>query len=116
MIGQTVTLERSLGPEVNILLDGAVVGQLDVETGNQVAVALERGQSFTATIENAFPSYNENFKQTGAYVDIKVEYLLDKGQPAIETKKCWRLVESSPESASVAKSSFFTALSENSWK
>jgi len=106
LVGQTVTLERSSGPEVNILMDGAIVGQLDPEIGKQVAVALERRQSFTATIENAFPNYDKGYKQTGAYIDIKVEYLLEKGQPAIETKKGWRLLES-PESPPAA-TSFFT--------
>ena len=76
---------------------------------NQVALALERGQSFTAVIDRALPSYDEKLKRTGALLDIKVEYLLDKGQPAIEAPKYWRAVESSPES-SRAVSSFFTTV------
>jgi hypothetical protein len=108
MIGRTVTLEKSPSAEVNVTLDGAVVGQLDAALGNQVTLAIDRGQSFTAIIEKAYPIYNDKFKQTGAQIDIKVEYLLEKGQPAIETAKCWRCVESSAQSPSVARSFFTT--------
>jgi hypothetical protein len=94
MVGREVTLEKGVGPEVNLILDGAVVGRLDAPIGNKVAKALDRGQVFTAAIEQALPSYNENFKQNGARLDIKVDYLLEKGQPAIETEKYWRCVES----------------------
>jgi hypothetical protein len=59
-----------------------------------VALALERGQSFKAIIEKIFPMYNDRFKEIGAYMDLKVEYLLEKGQPAIETKRYWRCVDS----------------------
>ena len=104
-----VTLEKSSTSEVNITLDGAVVGQLDAALGNQVALAIDRGQSFTAIIEKAYPIYNDKWKQTGAQIDIKVEYLLEKGRAAIETAKCWRCVESPPESPSAAQS-FFTKI------
>ncbi len=107
MIGRIVRLERSSSAEVNVNLDGAVVGQLDAAVGNQVASAIDRGQSFTAIIEKAHPIYNDQFKQNGAQIDIKVEYLLEKGQPAIETAKCWRLVES-PHECPPAAQSFFT--------
>jgi len=106
MVGRVVTLEKGAGPEVNLILDGAVVGRLDASIGNKVATALDRGQVFTATIEKAFPSYNENFKQNGARLDIKVDYLLEKGQPAIETEKYWRCVESPYEPHE--SGSFFT--------
>lgn len=55
MIGRMVTFEKLSSSEVNIIMDGAVVGQLDAAVGNPVALALERGQSFTAAIEKAFP-------------------------------------------------------------
>jgi hypothetical protein len=82
MIGREVTLEKLSSSEVKIKLDSTVVAQFDGVVGPQVASAINRGQSFTATIENAFPIYNDKFKATGAHLDIKVEYLLDKGQPA----------------------------------
>jgi hypothetical protein len=106
MVGRIVTLEKGAGPEVNLILDGAVVGRLDAQIGNQVATALDRGQVFKAVIEKAFPSYNEKFKQNGALLDIKVDYLLEKGQPAIETEKDWRSVESLYEPRE--SGSFFT--------
>lgn len=106
MIGRMVTLEKSSSSGVNITLDGAIVGQLDAALGSQVAAAIERGQSFTAVIEKAYPIYNDQFKPTGAQLDIKVEYLLEKGQPAIEAPKCWRLVECSHEPYTTG--SFFT--------
>jgi hypothetical protein len=101
MIGRQVTFEKAPDSQVNITLDGAIVGQLDTVVGPQVASAIEHGQSFTATIRNAFPVYDAAFKQTGAELDIKVEYLLDKGQPAIETPRF------SETSRTTAKS-FFT--------
>lgn len=106
MVGRAITLEKGAGPEVNLILDGAVVGRLDAPIGNKVATALDRGQVFTGTIEKAFPSYNENFKQNGACLDIKVDYLLEKGRPAIETEKYWRCVESPYEPRELG--SFFT--------
>src|ERR1700690_397998 len=94
MIGQHVALEKSLRSEVNIVLDGVAVGHLDAAVQNQVASAIDRGQTFTAVIEKAFPIYTGRFKQSGAYIDIKIEYLLEKGQPAIEAPTCWRCIDS----------------------
>src|SRR5437016_12517491 len=62
MIGRMVTLEKSSSSGVNITLDGAIVGQLDAALGSQVAAAIDRGQSFTAVIEKAYPIYNDQFK------------------------------------------------------
>ena len=53
---------------------------------------------FTAVIERAVPSYTENFKQNGASIDIKVDYELEKGQPAIETEKNWRCIAAPSQS------------------
>jgi hypothetical protein len=103
MIGRQVTLEKAPDSQVNVTLDGAIVGQLDTVVGPQVASAIKHGQSFTATIRNAFPVYDAAFKQTGAELDIKVEYLLDKGQPAIETPR-------SSETSSTIVKSFFTRI------
>jgi hypothetical protein len=110
MIGREVTFDKSSSSsEVNIITDGAIVGQLDTEVGNSVALALERGQSFKATIEKVFPIYNDRLKQIGAYMDLKVDYLLEKGQPAIETIRCWRCVDSPDAShEQYAPESFFT--------
>jgi hypothetical protein len=107
MIGLLLTLEKSSSAQVSVSLDGVVIGQLDAALGNQVALAIDRGQSFTAVIEKAYPLYDDHLKQTGAQIDIKVEYLLEKGQPAIETAKCWRCVES-PHEHQTAPRSFFT--------
>lgn len=108
MLGRAVTFAKASGSEVKLLLDGAVVGCLDAAVGEKVASAIDRGQSFTAVVQQAFPSYDEKFKPTGAYIDIKVEYLLEKGQPAIETENCRRAV-SGPERTH-ATGSFFTTI------
>jgi len=107
LIGRVVTLEKGLQSEVNVVLNGAVVGCLDASMGAKVASAIDRGQLFSAIIEKAFPIYNDNFKATGARLDIKVEYLLEKGQPAIETEKYWRCVDS-PNDEPHDSRSFFT--------
>src|SRR6266436_2155770 len=81
LIGRTVTLAKSSSSEVNITLDGTVVGHLDAVVGHQVALAIDRGQSFTAVIKNAYqiePSVN-----SPTWIDLKVEYILEKGEPAI---------------------------------
>jgi hypothetical protein len=87
LIGRNVAFERSSDSLVNIILDGAVVGQLDEQIAKQVASALQRGQVFTAVVGKAFPICGEKWKQEGAQLDIKVEYLLEKGDPAIEIPK-----------------------------
>lgn len=107
MVGRSVTLEKSASnSEVSLCLDGDVVGRLDATVGSRVASAIERGQSFTAVVENAYPIYDDKFKATGAQIDIKVEYLLEKGQPAIETEQYWRCVESSHEASQTTRSFF----------
>ena len=68
---------------------------------------MDCGQVFTATVEKAFPAYNEEFKPNGALLDIKVEYLLEEGRPAIETEKLWRCVPAA-ESAQTTRSFFTT--------
>src|ERR1700693_4056700 len=107
MIGRHVILEKSPDSQVNIMLDGAIIGQLDTAVGNQVALAIDRGQLFAAVIINAYPIYDDKFKQTSAHIDIKVEYLLEKNQPAIEAPTCWRAV---PVESSHAAKSFFTKI------
>jgi hypothetical protein len=108
LIGQTVTFARSISDfEVAVCLGGALVGHLDPEIGKQVAMAIDRGQSFVAVIINAYPIYDDSFNQISAHIDIKVEYLLDRGQPAVEAPAHWRAVECSPEASSVPRS-FFT--------
>ena len=85
LIGRTITFEKSPSSEVNITLDGTVVGHLDAAVGPQVALAIDRGQSFTAVIKNAYriaPSAN-----SPTWIDLKVEYLLEKDQPAITVPK-----------------------------
>ena len=100
LIGRTVTFEKSSSSEVNITLDGTVVGHLDAVVGHQVSLAIDRGQWFTAVIKNAYqvePSAN-----APTWVDLKVEYRLEKDQPAIAVPKA--LVE--PH----APRSFFTTV------
>lgn len=82
--GCEVTLEKLSDSEVKVNLGGSIVARFAGMLGAQIASALDRGQAFTATIEKAFPIYDDKFKATGASLDVKVEYLLDKGQPAIE--------------------------------
>ena len=116
MIGRVVTLEKGSGSEVNLLLDGVGVGCLDTTVGPKVASAIDRGQVFTAVIEKAFPNYVDTgralgdgqFKLNGADLDIKVEYLLEKGQPAIETERCWRCVAATEEPKPQMAGGFFT--------
>ena len=109
MVGRTVTLAKSAtDSEVSVCLGDVVVGQLDATVGHQVASAIDRGQSFTALIENAYPIYNDKFKPTGAQIDIKVEYLLEKGQPAVEAPTSWRAVASSQQPYETR--SFFTTV------
>jgi hypothetical protein len=85
MIGRTVTFEKSASnAEVAVCLDGAAVGHLDNVVGPQVALAIDRGQLFTAAINNAYQNYDKQFKPTTALIYLKVEYILEKGQPAIE--------------------------------
>lgn len=107
MIDRHVALEKAPDSQVNIMLDGAIVGQLESEVGNQVALALDRGQLFEAVIINAYPIYNDKFKQTSAHIDIKVEYLLEKDQPPIEAPTSWRAI---PVESSHAAKSFFTKI------
>jgi hypothetical protein len=117
MVGKLVTLGKGSGSDVNLLLDAAVVGCLDPAIGTKVTSAIDRGQSFSAVVEKAFPNYLDTgrslgdgkFKINGAYLDIRVEYLLEKGQPALETENCWRCVES-PEVSCARPKSFFTTV------
>jgi hypothetical protein len=106
LVGRAVAIERKSESRVGLVLDGVAVGELDGSIAAKVAAALDRGQAFTATVENAFPRYDEKFQPNGAYVDLKFEYLLEKGQPAIQTEEVWRCV---PAAESVQKTnSFFT--------
>jgi len=107
MIGRPVDLLRSSPSGVNVSLNGTVVGELDASVATQVASAIDRGQSFTATIEKAYPHYINGLNQAGAQLDIKVEYLLENGQPAIEAPRSWRAVEMPPEMLRQSRS-FFT--------
>jgi hypothetical protein len=115
MIGRIVALEKGPAAEVSLLLDGVAVGCLDAPVADKLASAIDRGQVFKAVVENAFPNYEDTgrrsgcgkFKLVGAYLDIKVEYLLEKGHPAIETGKCWRCVDVT-EAPRTARSFFTT--------
>ena len=85
IVGRAVTFEKPPSTsEVTVCLDGAAVGHLDNIVGPQVASAIDRGQSFTAVINNAYQNYDKKFKPTTALIYLKVEYLLEKGEPAIE--------------------------------
>ena len=108
LIGRVVELEPKSSSDVRLLLDGAAVGDLDEPIATKVASALDCGQVFTATVEKAFPAYNEKFEPSGARLDIKVEYLLEKGQPAIETESLWRCVPATEPSQT--RRPFFTTV------
>ena len=114
MVGKVVMLETGSDFEVNLVLDGAIVGALDATVARKVSAALDRGQSFSAVIEKAFPNYEDTGRPlgygkltlNGGLLDIKVEYTLERGQPAIETEKCWRCIED--PNRSPHPNSFFT--------
>lgn len=108
MIGREVILENASTSKVSVRFDGVVVGQLPDVVGKQVASAMNCGQSFTVTVERAFPIYNSEFKQAGANLDLRVEYLLEKGQPAINAPTIWRCIET-PDRPHAPKS-FFTRI------
>jgi hypothetical protein len=108
LVGKIVTLERKAPSGVSLILDGATVGDLDEPIATKVALALDCGQAFTATVEKALPTYNEKFRPNGARLDIKVEYLLEKGQRAIETENLWRCVPSTEPAQTIR--SFFTTV------
>jgi hypothetical protein len=118
IVGKVVTLQKVSISEVTLLLDGTGVGSLNAAVGSKVASAIDRGLVFTAFIEKAFPNYvdtgralgNGKFKQVGAILDIKVEYFLEKGQPAIETERYWRCIEFIEKPQSEAARSFFTKI------
>lgn len=95
LIGRNVTLDKLSDSVVGITLDGTVVAQLDGVLGSQVVSAIDRGQSFTAMIENIRPIYSDNFREIGVLLDVRLEYLLEKGNTAIEVPKPWLSVESS---------------------
>ena len=98
-VGLSVELQKASESDVNVLLNGTVVGRLDERISEQVVTALDRGQVFTAVVEKAFPIYNEqNWKQDGAYLDLKIEYMLEKGYPRIEYPKDDSPVQAVPTS------------------
>ena len=83
-IGQSVTLQKSeSGPGIEVVWgECAVVGCLDPAIGVQVASAIDGGLSFTAMIENAYQLSNGTM-----WIHLYVEYLLEKGRPAIQVPK-----------------------------
>lgn len=87
LLKRAVHLKRLSDSEVVINFEGANVGRLDAVIAKQVAAAIERGQTFNAVIENAYQSYDENLKPTTARLDLRVKYLLKKGDPAVEVPK-----------------------------
>jgi hypothetical protein len=87
LFGRTIILEKSPSGSVDLFFDGAVVGQLDDVVGPQVAAALDRGQMFTAKIENAYQNYDARLKPTTARLDLKVTYFSARNQLAIEVPK-----------------------------
>jgi hypothetical protein len=88
IVGRTVTFQKlALKSEVAVYLDGAAIGHLDNVVGPQVASAIERGQLFTAVINNAYQNYDKTFKPTTALIYLKVEYVLEKDHSPIEVPK-----------------------------
>lgn len=77
--GQTVGLRKSpSGCGIDAVLDDVAVGSLPDAVAAQVASAIDRGQSFSATITECWESENGV-----KCLRLKVEYLLEKGEPAI---------------------------------
>lgn len=62
-------------------------GHLDNNVGPQVASAIDRGVSFTVAIKTAHQNYDDRFKPTTGSIRLKIEYQLEKNQPAIEVPK-----------------------------
>ncbi len=103
LIGKMATLQKSSSnSDISVAVDGEVVGRLKEIVGSQVSSAMDRGQSFTALIENASQNYDERFKPTIALLHLRIEYLLEKGQPPIEVPKA--PLDTQPS----APTSFFT--------
>jgi hypothetical protein len=85
IVGLRVFFEKSAPSDVLVKLDATILAKLDPELASQVALAIDRGLRFTGTIEKTFPTYDERtWKPTGSQVDIKWEYQLQKGEPAIK--------------------------------
>jgi hypothetical protein len=88
LVNRRVTLAKlASDSEVSVCLDGIVLGHLDHLVGSQVASAIDRGQLFVAVIKHAYQNYDEKFLPTTALICLKVEYVLEKGQTAIEVPK-----------------------------
>jgi hypothetical protein len=102
LVGRAIAFEKAPSDsEVALCLDGYVVGHLDGVVGPQVASAIDRGQLFTVVIENAYQNYDDKFKPTASLLYLKLEYVLEKGQPAIE-------IPGAPVQVEFASPSFFT--------
>jgi hypothetical protein len=106
-IGRSVILEKMPDSTTGVSLDGSVVGHLPESVSAQVASALDRGQTFTAKIINAYQDYDANLKATTVSLDLKVEYPLEEGQPAIDAPTRPFVVDG-PTSA--VSPSFFTKI------
>lgn len=83
LLGRMLTFER-VDSKVSVCMDGVVLGHLDSIVGPQVAAAINQGQSFEATIEKCYPTYDMAFNPTGGQFFLKVQYFLDAGNPGIE--------------------------------
>ncbi len=81
-----VSFEKSPPSDVLVKLGTTILAKLDPELASQVALAIDRGVRFTGAIEKTFPIYDEaSWKPAGLHVDIKWEYQLQKGEPAIKS-------------------------------
>lgn len=88
IVGLHVFFEKSAPSDVHVKLDATILAKLDPELASRVALAIDREVRFTGTIEKTFPTYDErSWKQTGLQVDIKWEYQLRKGEPAIAPRQ-----------------------------
>jgi len=98
LFGRPVLFEKADGGSIALRLDGAIIGHLDDPLGTQVMTALDRGQAFTAKIENAYQNYDRRLKPTTARLDLKVGYFLEKDQPPIVVPKPFHQSEPAPKS------------------
>lgn len=87
VLGRPVVFEKTDTGSIALRFDGAIVGHLDDVLGTQVIAALDRGQAFAVKIENAYQTYDQRLKPTTQRLDLRVEYFLERDQPAIIAPK-----------------------------
>lgn len=98
IVGQKLSFQKATESNVNLTAEGVFLGNVKPDIGPQITIALDRGQVFTITVENTSSMYNHDLKEIGTCIDIKVEYLLQKGDPTIKAPTASRLAAANPRS------------------